>query len=295
MDWDFIIQCILAAGLSAALLALLDARLKLREEKRKTSMFYSISKDLEGDTWKQKDVIEEQSGTIMEQKSTIREQEGTIKVQNNTILEQKHEIESLETDLEESRTMARMLLQRGRENTELTAFTEKLLMLADETANIYYESASSPGNMSRRIRDILHKELADTDILPSINSLIEASYPGFTESLYSEFPWMTQDDRLLVSLRPPARLPDVLRSLPQRRQRHPRHRPQSAQQVEDPSGQTDGPARPPVEVSQGQAVLIPFQSPPEGSQYFRNSINIRRKLDANQELLRKESERIDVK
>lgn len=46
MDWDFIIQCILAAGLSAALLALLDARLKLREEKRKTSMFYSISKDL---------------------------------------------------------------------------------------------------------------------------------------------------------------------------------------------------------------------------------------------------------
>ena len=186
MDWDFIIQCILAVGLSAALLALLDARLKLREEKRKTSMFYSISKDLEGDTWKQKDVIEEQSGTIM--------------VQNNTILEQKHEIESLETDLEESRTMARMLLQRGRENTELTAFTEKLLMLADETANIYYESASSPGNMSRRIRDILHKELADTDILPSINSLIEASYPGFTESLYSEFPWMTQDDRLLVSL-----------------------------------------------------------------------------------------------
>ena len=186
MDWDFIIQCILAVGLSAALLALLDTRLKLREEKRKTSMFYSISKDLEGDTWKQKDVIEEQSGTIM--------------VQNNTILEQKHEIESLETDLEESRTMARMLLQRGSENAELTAFTEKLLMLADETANIYYESASSPGNMSRRIRDILHKELADTDILPSINSLIEASYPGFTESLYSEFPWMTQDDRLLVSL-----------------------------------------------------------------------------------------------
>lgn len=109
MDWDFIIQCILAVGLSAALLALLDARLKLREEKRKTSMFYSISKDLEGDTWKQKDVIEEQSGTIM--------------VQNNTILEQKHEIESLETDLEESRTMARMLLQRGSENAELTAFT----------------------------------------------------------------------------------------------------------------------------------------------------------------------------
>ena len=226
MDWDFIIQCILAAELSAALLALLDARLKLREEKRKTSMFYSISKDLEGDTWKQKDVIEEQSGTIVEQKSTIREQEGTIKVQNNTILEQKHEIESLETDLEESRTMARMLLQRGRENTELTAFTEKLLMLADETANIYYESEL-----------VLRIPMDDTG-------------------------------------RPPARLPDVLRSLPQRRQRHPRHRPQPPQQVEDPSGQTDEPARPALQIPQGPAVLIPFQSPSERLKNFRSGIDI---------------------
>ena len=81
MDWDFIIHCILAVGLSAALIALLDSRIKLRKERRKTSMFYGISRDLEGDTWKQKDVIEEQNGTIMEQDSTIREQ--------------MHEIESL--------------------------------------------------------------------------------------------------------------------------------------------------------------------------------------------------------
>lgn len=81
MDWDFIIHCILAVGLSAALIALLDSRIKLRKERRKTSMFYDISRDLEGDTWKQKDVIEEQNGTIMEQDSTIREQ--------------MHEIESL--------------------------------------------------------------------------------------------------------------------------------------------------------------------------------------------------------
>ena len=67
MDWDFIIHCILAVGLSAALIALLDSRIKLRNERRKTSMFYGISRDLEGDTWKQKDVIEEQNGTIMEQ------------------------------------------------------------------------------------------------------------------------------------------------------------------------------------------------------------------------------------
>ena len=48
MDWDFIIHFILAVGLSAALIALLDSRIKLRKERRKTSMFYGISKDLEG-------------------------------------------------------------------------------------------------------------------------------------------------------------------------------------------------------------------------------------------------------
>ena len=72
MDWDFIIHCILAVGLSAALIALLDSRIKLRKERRKTSMFYGISKDLEGDTWKQKDVIEEQDSTIQEQNRTVR-------------------------------------------------------------------------------------------------------------------------------------------------------------------------------------------------------------------------------
>ncbi len=95
MDWDFIIHCILAVGLSAALIALLDSRIKLRKERRKTSMFYGIPRDLEGDTWKQKDVIEVQNGTIMEQDSTIQEQNSTIQEQSSTIREQMHEIESL--------------------------------------------------------------------------------------------------------------------------------------------------------------------------------------------------------
>ena len=100
MGWDFIIHCILAVGMSAALTALLDSRIKLRKERRKTSMFYGISKDLEGDTWKQKDVIEEQNGMILEQNSTIQEQSSTIR-------EQKHEIESLGAELKESRAALR--------------------------------------------------------------------------------------------------------------------------------------------------------------------------------------------
>ena len=187
MDWDFIIHCILAVGLSAALIALLDSRIKLRKERRKTSMFYGISRDLEGDTWKQKDVIEEQNGTILEQDSTIREQ--------------KHEIESLQVDLKESRAMARMLLERGQgDNGKLTAFTERLLMLIDETANVHYESASSPATLSRRLKETLQTGLSGREALEQIGGLIETSWPGFLSGLFDDFPWLTDDDRLLICL-----------------------------------------------------------------------------------------------
>ena len=175
MDWDFIIHCILAVGLSAALIALLDSRIKLRKELRKTSMFYGLSRDLEGDTWKQKDIIEEQNGTILEQDSTIREQ--------------KHEIESLQADLKESRAMARMLLERGQgDNGKLTAFTERLLMLIDETANVHYESASSPATLSRRLKETLQAGLTGREALEQIGGLIETSYPGFLSGLFDDFP-----------------------------------------------------------------------------------------------------------
>ena len=181
-------------GLSAALIALLDSRIKLRKERQKTSMFYGISRDLEGDTWKQKDVIEEQNSTILEQDSTIQEQ-------NSTIREQMHEIESLGAELKESRAMARMLLERGQDGQgRLTAFTERLLMLIDETANIHYESASSPATLSRRLKETLQTGITGHEALEQIGGLIETSYPGFLSGLFDDFPWLTDDDRLLICL-----------------------------------------------------------------------------------------------
>lgn len=229
MDWDFIIQCLLALGLSASLLALLDSRIRLKAEKKKTSIYCGISKNLEGDTWKQKDTIDVQQGTIEEQNGTIREQ--------------KQEIENLEADLKESRAMAARLMQLScanagnrntgeadstnanagtgscncgagtpdarnglgctsavRGNPEVRPLTQRLLMLSDELANICYESSSRPDTMGRRIRQTLHTGLTDRETLEQIDTLIEASYPGFLSDLRSAFPWMTEDDSLLVSL-----------------------------------------------------------------------------------------------
>lgn len=186
MDWDFIIQCVLALGFSFTLLALLDSRMKLRDLRKRNSRFYSISKCLEDDTLKQRDVIEEQSGTIREQRQ---------------------EIESLEAELNESKAMARMLMERnssdtGSENNaaEVRSLAQRLLVLSDELANICYESSSRPETMGRRIIQTLHTVLTGRDALEQINSLIEASYPGFLDDMDSAFPWMTEDDRLLISL-----------------------------------------------------------------------------------------------
>ena len=246
MDWDFIIHCILAVGLSAALIALLDSRIKLRKERRKTSMFYGISRDLEGDTWKQKDVIEEQNGTIMEQDSTIQEQNSTIQEQSSTIREQMHEIESLGVELKESRAMARMLLERAQDGQgRLTAFTERLLMLIDETANVHYESASSPATLSRRLKETLQTGLTGREALEQIGGLIETSWPGFLSGLFDDFPWLTDDDRLLICLMCCGLSPNAASVPPQ--------------QMEDIPRQADGPLHPPLQIPQGPAGLLPLR------------------------------------
>ena len=111
-----------------------------------------------------------------------------------------HEIESLGAELKESRAMARMLLERAQDGqSRFTAFTERLLMLIDETANVHYESASSPATLSRRLKETLQTGLTGHEAVEQIGGLIETSYPGFLSGLFDDFPWLTDDDRLLTT------------------------------------------------------------------------------------------------
>lgn len=170
-----IILIVMALVLAVVVYAYFDCRAALRRERKKTSMFYSISKDLEGDTWVQKDKIQGQQ----------------------------EEIESLEAEVRESREMARMLRQRNqrrKESGELIAFTERLLLVTDELANIYLESASRPETLGRRVKEVLDSTVADRSTFAQVGALMEASYPGFLNGLYSEYPWLTEEDRQLVAL-----------------------------------------------------------------------------------------------
>ena len=110
------------------------------------------------------------------------------------------EIESLAAEVRESKAMARMLRQRPKGSGELIAFTEKLLLVTDELANVYLESAAHPETLGRRVREVLDSTIADRGTFGQVDSLMEASYPGFLKGLYSEYPWMTDQDRQLVAL-----------------------------------------------------------------------------------------------
>ena len=52
----------------------------------------------------------------------------------------------------------------------------------------------------RRVREVLDSTIADRGTFGQVDSLMEASYPGFLKGLYSEYPWMTDQDRQLVAL-----------------------------------------------------------------------------------------------
>lgn len=163
---------VLTVSLALVSYSYFQCRESLRRERKMHSIFYGLTKDLEGDTWKQRD----------------------------TIQGQREEIESLAAEVRESKAMARMLRQRPKDSGKLIAFTEKLLLVTDELANVYLESAAHPETLGRRVKEVLDSTIADKSTFGQVDSLMEASYPGFLKGLYSEYPWMTDQDRQLVAL-----------------------------------------------------------------------------------------------
>ena len=98
------------------------------------------------------------------------------------------------------KALAVMLQQRAEGNEELIAFTEDLLKVTGELANIYYESSSRPETLAGRVKKTLGDRLDRNVAFRRIGQLVEASYPGFMQDLTKEFPWLNDEDRLLISL-----------------------------------------------------------------------------------------------
>ena len=166
--------------LSAAVLALTAATFtlysKLRKQRKITSLHAYISRDIEEESVRQKDEIRELEGGMKRMKERQRQEERARKA------------------------LAVMLQQRQGGGEELIGFTGELLKITGELANIYYESSTHPETLAKRVKETLGDGLGGGKAFDRIGLLVEASYPGFMQSLTDEFPWLTDEDKFLISL-----------------------------------------------------------------------------------------------
>lgn len=166
--------------LSAATLALAAACVtlysRLRKQRARTSMHAWISRDMEKESVRQKDEIRELEGGMRKMKERQRQEERARKA------------------------LAVMLQQRQGGSEELIGFTGELLKITGELANIYYESSTHPETLAKRVKETLGDGLGGGKAFDRIGLLVEASYPGFMQSLTDEFPWLTDEDKFLISL-----------------------------------------------------------------------------------------------
>lgn len=166
--------------LSAAVLALAAACVtlysRLRKQRARTSMHAWISRDMENESVRQQDEIRELEGGMRKMKERQRQEERARKA------------------------LAVMLQQKQGGGEELIGFTGELLKITGELANIYYESSTHPETLAKRVKETLGNGLSGGKAFDRIGLLVEASYPGFMQSLTDEFPWLADDDKLLISL-----------------------------------------------------------------------------------------------
>ena len=178
---DSLTGCALAVILlSAVVLALAAACItlysRLRKQRARTSLHAWISRDMEKESVRQKDEIRELEGGMRKMKERQRQEERARKA------------------------LAVMLQQRQGGSEELIGFTGELLKITGELANIYYESSTHPETLAKRVKETLGNGLSGGKAFDRIGLLVEASYPGFMQSLTDEFPWLADDDKFLISL-----------------------------------------------------------------------------------------------
>ena len=115
MDGNSIILIVLALSLSASVVALFVCAVRLRQERKKTSIFYGISKGLEEDSWRQRNGVEARNG--MSREAGWR-------------------LPDIEEGLAECCSMTRSLLRKGLDDPEFLALAERLQSLSEEVEHL---------------------------------------------------------------------------------------------------------------------------------------------------------------
>lgn len=116
MEGNSIIMIVLALCLSASMAALFVCAVRLSRERRKTSIFYGISKDLETDPMR--------CGGRMEEASA-------------------QELRGIADGLAECSGLVRSLLRKGLDDADLLALAERLQALSEEVEHLTFKHNKS--------------------------------------------------------------------------------------------------------------------------------------------------------
>lgn len=115
MDGNSIILIVLALSLSASVVVLFVCAVRLRQERKKTSIFYGISKGLEEDSWRQRNGMEARNGMSRESGYSFQD---------------------IAEGLAECCGMTRSLLRKGLDDPEFLALAERLQSLSEEVEHL---------------------------------------------------------------------------------------------------------------------------------------------------------------
>lgn len=115
MDGNSVILIVLALSLSASVVALFVCAVRLRQERKKTSIFYGISKGLEEDSWRQRNGMEALNGMSRESGCSSPD---------------------IAEGLAECCGMTRSLLRKGLDDPEFLVLAERLQSLSEEVEHL---------------------------------------------------------------------------------------------------------------------------------------------------------------
>ena len=115
MDGNSIILIVLALSLSASVVVLFVCAVRLRQERKKTSIFYGISKGLEEDSWRRRNGVET--------RNDIGKESGCISP-------------DIAEGLAECCSMTRSLLRKGLDDPEFLVLAERLQSLSEEVEHL---------------------------------------------------------------------------------------------------------------------------------------------------------------
>ena len=87
-------------------------------------------------------------------------------------------------------------------NKELMSLNGDLLAVTKDISDLYYiyGDTASKGWLESKIRDTLTERLRSMKTSVRIDRMLESVYPGFMSMLCSKYPWLSQDERELISL-----------------------------------------------------------------------------------------------